>query len=49
MMQSSGVGKKLIDAVKEEAAKQSIHKLSLRVLGTNQRAVRFLSKKWFHY
>jgi RimJ/RimL family protein N-acetyltransferase len=46
-VQSSGVGKKLVNAVKEEAAKQGIHKLSLRVLGTNQRAVNFYQKNGF--
>ncbi|SEK90676.1 Ribosomal protein S18 acetylase RimI [Carnobacterium iners] len=46
-LQSSGVGKKLVDAVKEAAAKKDIHKLSLRVLGTNQRAVQFYQKNGF--
>lgn len=47
MMQRSGVGEKLMDAVKEEAKKQGIHKLSLRVLGTNQGAIRFYQKNGF--
>ena len=45
--QSSGVGKKLVDAVKKEAINQGIHKLSLRVLGTNQRAISFYQKNGF--
>lgn len=45
--QSNGVGKKLVDVVKKEATNQGIHKLSLRVLGTNQRAISFYKKNGF--
>ena len=45
--QSSGVGTKLLDAVKKQAQSEQIHKLSLRVLGTNQNAIRFYQKNGF--
>lgn len=46
-VQSSGVGTKLVDAVKKQAQSEQIHKLSLRVLGTNQNAIRFYQKNGF--
>ncbi|MEG0289744.1 MAG: GNAT family N-acetyltransferase [Carnobacterium sp.] len=46
-IQSKGVGRKLVEGLKKEAREQRIHKLSLRVLGTNQRAIRFYQKNGF--
>lgn len=46
-IQSQGVGTQLLSAVKQKAVQQGIHKLSLRVLGTNQRALRFYLKNEF--
>lgn len=46
-MQSKGVGKRLVDYVKIIAAEADIHKLSLRVMGTNTKAIQFYKKNDF--
>ena len=45
--QSNGVGKLLLDYIKQVAPNYGIHKLSLRVLGTNPHAIRFYQKNDF--
>lgn len=45
--QSTGVGSQLLEAVKQKAKEQQIHKLGLRVLATNQSAIRFYQKNGF--
>lgn len=45
--QSFGVGSALLTFVKQLAAQQQIHKLSLRVLATNESAIRFYQRNDF--
>lgn len=45
--QSNGVGKLLLDYIKQVAPNYGIHKLSLRVLSTNPHAIRFYQKNNF--
>lgn len=45
--QSSGVGRQLLDYVKEAAAKEGIHKISLRVMGPNTKAIQFYCRNGF--
>ena len=45
--QSLGIGKKLLDHVKKAGKKEHIHKLSLRVMGANSRAIQFYRKNGF--
>ena len=45
--QANGVGKLLLDYIKQLAPSHGIHKLSLRVLDTNPRAIRFYQKNNF--
>ncbi|MHC5228282.1 N-acetyltransferase family protein [Enterococcus sp. LJL99] len=45
--QSNGVGKLLLDYIKQVAPSHGIHKLSLRVMGTNPHAIRFYKKNAF--
>ncbi|EOL50463.1 GNAT family N-acetyltransferase [Enterococcus caccae] len=45
--QSLGIGRKLLDYVKDEAAKEGIRKIALRVMGPNTRAIQFYRKNGF--
>jgi ribosomal protein S18 acetylase RimI-like enzyme len=45
--QSLGIGKKLVDFLKETAKNEGIHKLSLRVMGSNTKAIQFYRKNGF--
>ncbi|MGC6768715.1 N-acetyltransferase family protein [Enterococcus sp. LJL128] len=45
--QSSGAGRKLLDYLKMTAPSYGIHKLSLRVMGTNNRAINFYKRNGF--
>ena len=45
--QSNGIGKLMLDHVKQVASTYGIHKLSLRVLETNPHAIRFYQKNGF--
>ncbi|SJZ63003.1 L-amino acid N-acyltransferase YncA [Pilibacter termitis] len=45
--QSSGVGRNLISWVKEYAREHGKHKIGLRVLSTNEKAIRFYEKNGF--
>ncbi|MTD39977.1 GNAT family N-acetyltransferase [Erwinia sp. CPCC 100877] len=45
--QSLGIGKKLLDFLKETAKNEGIHKLSLRVMSANTKAVQFYRKNEF--
>jgi VCBS repeat-containing protein len=45
--QSLGIGKKLLDYLKQAAKDQHIHKLSLRVMGANTKAIQFYRKNGF--
>lgn len=45
--QGKGVGQQLVAGIKELAKFNGIHKLSLRVLGTNEGAIRFYLKNGF--
>ena len=46
-VQSKGVGKKLVDYIKTIAIEEGIHKLSLRVMATNAKAIQFYKKNGF--
>ncbi|WP_430603122.1 hypothetical protein IGJ02_000482 [Enterococcus sp. DIV0724b] len=45
--QSLGVGRQLLDYLKETATNEGIHKISLRVMGTNTKAIQFYRKNGF--
>ncbi|MEI5994487.1 GNAT family N-acetyltransferase [Candidatus Enterococcus mansonii] len=45
--QSLGIGHKLLDYLKEAASREGIHKISLRVMGSNTHAIRFYRKNDF--
>lgn len=45
--QSLGIGRQLIDYVKQAATEKGIHKLSLRVMGSNSKAIQFYRKNDF--
>ncbi len=45
--QSLGVGRQLLDYVKEAAVKAGIHKISLRVMGPNTKAIQFYRRNGF--
>lgn len=45
--QSLGIGCQLLDFLKEEAAKEGIHKLALRVMSSNTQAIHFYRKNGF--
>lgn len=45
--QGRGVGQKLLEALKAKAREEGIHKLSLRVMGTNLGAQRFYLRNGF--
>lgn len=45
--QSLGIGRRLLDAVKQAAAENDIHKLSLRVMSSNSKAIHFYRKNGF--
>lgn len=42
--QSLGIGRQLLDYLKEVAIQEDIHKISLRVMGTNTKAIQFYEK-----
>ena len=46
-IQSKGIGGKLLNYLKEVAPTYGIHKISLRVMGTNTEAIRFYKKHGF--
>lgn len=45
--QSLGIGRQLLDYVKEAATENNIHKISLRVMGSNTKAIQFYRKNGF--
>ncbi|ALS36158.1 ribosomal protein S18 acetylase RimI-like enzyme [Enterococcus rotai] len=45
--QSFGIGRQLLDYLKEVATKEGIHKISLRVMGSNTKAIQFYRKNGF--
>ncbi|MGX7150312.1 GNAT family N-acetyltransferase [Enterococcus ureasiticus] len=45
--QSLGIGRQLLDYLKDAAAKEGIHKISLRVMGPNTKAIQFYRKNGF--
>ncbi|OJG74672.1 hypothetical protein RV12_GL002427 [Enterococcus quebecensis] len=45
--QSLGIGKQLLDYLKQLAANEDIHKISLRVMGQNTKAIQFYRKNGF--
>lgn len=45
--QSLGIGRQLLDYLKEVAIQEDIHKISLRVMGTNTKAIQFYEKNGF--
>ncbi|MEI5989953.1 hypothetical protein A5881_001446 [Enterococcus termitis] len=45
--QSLGIGGKLMNYVKDAAVKEGIHKISLRVMGPNTKAIQFYRKNGF--
>lgn len=45
--QSIGIGRQLLDYIKEMAANEGIHKISLRVIGSNTKAIQFYRKNGF--
>ncbi|MBO0421927.1 GNAT family N-acetyltransferase [Enterococcus plantarum] len=45
--QSLGIGRQLLDFLKDIAAEEGIHKISLRVMGTNTKAIQFYRKNGF--
>ncbi|MBO0474578.1 hypothetical protein IGL98_000532 [Enterococcus sp. DIV0840] len=45
--QSLGIGRQLLDYLKDAAAKEGIHKISLRVMGSNTKAIQFYRKNGF--
>lgn len=45
--QSLGIGRQLLDYLKETAVKEGIHKISLRVMGANSKAIQFYLKNGF--
>lgn len=45
--QSLGIGRLLLDYLKDTAANEGIHKISLRVMGQNTKAIQFYCKNGF--
>lgn len=45
--QALGIGRQLLDYIKEAAIKEDIHKISLRVMGTNTKAIQFYRNNGF--
>ncbi|MGM0218621.1 hypothetical protein IGI43_001731 [Enterococcus sp. AZ126] len=45
--QSFGIGRQLLDYLKEVAVTEGIHKISLRVMGPNTKAIQFYRKNGF--
>ncbi|MBO0441348.1 GNAT family N-acetyltransferase [Candidatus Enterococcus ikei] len=45
--QSLGIGRQLVDYLKEAATNEGIHKISLRVMGANTKAIQFYRKNGF--
>lgn len=45
--QSLGIGRLLLDHLKKVAVKEGIHKISLRVMGSNAKAIQFYRKNGF--